>query len=42
MGSRVLDVPCGQGRHAHLLAEFGYDVDGLDYSKELLDVARKR
>ncbi|MDP9200866.1 MAG: class I SAM-dependent methyltransferase [Gemmatimonadota bacterium] len=40
-GSRVLDVPCGQGRHAHLLAEFGYDVDGLDYSKQLLDVARK-
>jgi ubiquinone/menaquinone biosynthesis C-methylase UbiE len=42
VGSRVLDVPCGQGRHAHLLAEFGYDVDGLDYSMELLDVARKR
>jgi ubiquinone/menaquinone biosynthesis C-methylase UbiE len=35
-------VPCGQGRHAHLLAELGYDVDGLDYSKELLEVARKR
>ena len=42
VGSRLLDVPCGQGRHAHLLAEFGYDVDGLDYSKQLLDVARKR
>jgi ubiquinone/menaquinone biosynthesis C-methylase UbiE len=41
-GSRVLDVPCGQGRHAHLLAEAGYDVDGLDYSDELLSVARKR
>jgi ubiquinone/menaquinone biosynthesis C-methylase UbiE len=42
VGSRLLDVPCGQGRHAHLLAESGYHVDGLDYSKELLDVARKR
>jgi ubiquinone/menaquinone biosynthesis C-methylase UbiE len=41
-GSRVLDVPCGQGRHAHLLAEAGYDVDGLDYSADLLAVARKR
>ena len=35
-------MPCGQGRHAHLLAESGFDVDGLDYSKELLGVARKR
>ncbi|HMI47177.1 MAG TPA: class I SAM-dependent methyltransferase [Gemmatimonadaceae bacterium] len=42
MASRILDVPCGQGRHAHLLAEAGYDVDGLDYSSELLAVARKR
>ena len=41
-GSRVLDVPCGQGRHAHLLAEAGFDVDGLDYSKELLALAKRR
>jgi ubiquinone/menaquinone biosynthesis C-methylase UbiE len=40
--SRVLDVPCGQGRHAHLLAEAGFDVDGLDYSRDLLALARKR
>jgi SAM-dependent methyltransferase len=41
-GARVLDVPCGQGRHAHLLAEAGFDVDGLDYSAELLARARAR
>jgi SAM-dependent methyltransferase len=41
-GARVLDVPCGQGRHAHLLAEAGFDVDGLDYSKELIDLAKAR
>ena len=41
-GSRILDVPCGQGRHAHLLAEAGFRVDGLDYSKELLERARER
>lgn len=41
-GARVLDCPCGQGRHAHLLAEAGFDVDGLDYSASLLAVAKKR
>ena len=42
MGAVVLDVPCGQGRHAHLLAEAGYKVQGLDYSTHLLAAARKR
>lgn len=41
-GARILDVPCGQGRHAHLLAEAGFTVDGLDYSAELLERARAR
>jgi SAM-dependent methyltransferase len=41
-GARVLDVPCGQGRHAHQHAEAGFDVDGLDYSADLLAVARQR
>jgi ubiquinone/menaquinone biosynthesis C-methylase UbiE len=41
-GERLLDVPCGQGRHAHLLSEAGFDVTGLDYSPHLLAVARKR
>lgn len=41
-GSRILDVPCGQGRHAHLLAEAGFDVTGLDYSAELLKRAKAR
>ena len=38
----MLDCPCGQGRHAHLLAEAGFDVDGVDYSEDLLEVARTR
>ena len=41
-GARLLDVPCGQGRHAHLLAEAGFDVDGLDYSDHLVGLARER
>lgn len=41
-GARVLDVPCGQGRHAHLFAEAGFKVDGLDYSRQLIRLAEKR
>ncbi|HEU4643759.1 MAG TPA: class I SAM-dependent methyltransferase, partial [Gemmatimonadaceae bacterium] len=42
VGARILDVPCGQGRHAHLLAENGFDVTGLDYSAYLLARAKER
>ncbi|MFN2566222.1 MAG: class I SAM-dependent methyltransferase [Gemmatimonadaceae bacterium] len=42
LGARVLDAACGQGRHAHLLAEAGLDVDAVDYSEELLARARAR
>ncbi len=42
LGARVLDVPCGQGRHAHLLAEAGYDVQGVDLSRDLLALATRR
>jgi SAM-dependent methyltransferase len=35
-------VPCGQGRHAHLLAETGFDVTGVDLSAALLKIARAR
>ncbi len=41
-GARVLDLACGQGRHAQLLAEAGFDVDGYDLSRELLAVAKRR
>ena len=41
-GSRVLDLCCGQGRHAVPLAERGCDVVGVDLSEELLAVARGR
>lgn len=41
-GARILDVPCGQGRHAHLLAEAGFDVDGLDLSAHLIALAKQR
>lgn len=42
LGARVLDTPCGQGRHAHLLAEAGFRVEGIDYSRQLIALAKKR
>lgn len=39
----LLDVGCGTGEHARLLAgEHGFAVDGLDVSAEFLDLARRK
>jgi SAM-dependent methyltransferase len=39
----VLDVGCGTGEHAHLLAEVhGFEVDGLDLSPDFLRIARAK
>nr|AXL05822.1 class I SAM-dependent methyltransferase [uncultured bacterium] len=39
-GARVLDVPCGSGRHTLELARRGCRVTGLDVSEEAVDHAR--
>ena len=39
-GSRVLDVPCGLGRHSLELASRGYRVTGVDLSPQMLDEGR--
>ncbi|MBQ1261110.1 MAG: class I SAM-dependent methyltransferase [Clostridia bacterium] len=36
----VLDLGCGTGRMTLELARRGYDMTGVDYSPEMLDVAR--
>ena len=41
-GARILDLCCGQGRHAVLLAQRGYQVTGLDLSETLLRAAREQ
>jgi tellurite methyltransferase len=38
---RALDVACGAGRNAILLAQAGYHVDAIDISSEGLNLARK-
>lgn len=41
VGSRLLDVPCGNGRLSLELAARGYLTTGLDISQEFVDESRK-
>lgn len=38
----ILELGCGTGTHALLLAQQGYSLHGVDLSEEMLEVARKR
>src|SRR5436853_599224 len=40
-GARILDAPCGFGRHSIELARRGFQVTGVDFSETELDRARK-
>lgn len=40
-GARILDVPCGFGRHAGLLARHGFHVVGVDLSPAMIREARR-
>ncbi len=41
-GARIVDAPCGFGRHAVRLGAWGFDVWGIDVDDMLLDEAKKR
>lgn len=41
-GSSLLDLGCGTGIHANLLAKKGYVVDGVDISKQMVELARDK
>jgi ubiquinone/menaquinone biosynthesis C-methylase UbiE len=40
--ARVADLGCGTGTLALLLAEEGYVVDGVDFSREMVRLARAK
>lgn len=40
-GASLLDAACGRGRHAKHLNQLGYDVTGIDLSKQSIDYAKK-
>lgn len=39
-GCCLIDVGCGPGFHAHLFAEWGYEVVGIDASAAMIELAR--
>jgi SAM-dependent methyltransferase len=38
---RILDIGCGTGIHANYLAEKGFNVTGIDFSKEMISIANR-
>jgi SAM-dependent methyltransferase len=41
-GARILDMPCGEGRHSIELASRGFGVVGVDFKADTVAVARER
>ena len=40
-GSKILDLPCGKGRHSKFLNSLGYDVIGADLSINSIEFAKQ-
>ncbi|WKK79123.2 class I SAM-dependent methyltransferase [Marivirga arenosa] len=40
-GSKILDVACGRGRHAIFMNKLGCEVEGIDYSDNNINEAKK-
>jgi len=40
-GSRILDIACGKGRHAKILADKGFIVTGIDISPDSIEHAKQ-
>lgn len=40
-GHKVLDLGCGPGHHSAVFSQLGFEVTGLDYSKQMIAQAKK-
>lgn len=41
IGFRAIDFGCGTGRSTRFLKQFGFNVTGIDISRDMLNIARK-
>ena len=41
-GAKILDLPCGTGRHSLQFARYAFSVTGVDISQSCIDIAKKQ
>jgi len=41
-GSKILDLACGNGRHARQIADAGYNTKGVDLSSNSISIAKRK
>ena len=41
-GNKILDIGCGPGTLSKYIADKGYKVDGIDYSEEMIKIAKNK
>lgn len=40
--ARILDVGCGPGHYSQYFYDYGFNVSGIDFSKEMIEIAKEK